>query len=123
MLTEENCCVEVIEAFLQEIKKQYSTANTICIILDNARYQRAYAVQQKARELNIDLIYLPPYSPNLNLIERLWRFFKKKVMKNKHYQSFAEFVNTVQQFFIHFDHHIEKLKTLLSFKFGIIKTI
>ena len=110
-----------MEAFLQEIKAQYPTAKTICIVLDNARYQRAYAVQQKAKELNIELVYLPPYCPNLNLIERLWRFFKKKVMKNKYYESFAVFENTVEQFFINFNDNLEKLKTLLSFKFGIIK--
>lgn len=121
MLTEENCCVEVIEAFLEEIKKQYISAKAICIVLDNARYQRAYAIQQKAKDLNIELVYLPPYCPNLNLIERLWRFFKKKVMKNKYYESFDEFENTVEQFFINFEENIEKLKTLLSFKFGIIK--
>lgn len=123
MLTEENCCTEVIEAFLQEIKAQYPTAKTICIVLDNARYQRAYAVQKKAKELNIELIYLPPYCPNLNLIERLWRFFKKKVMKNKYYESFAEFENTVERFFMYFNDNSEKLKTLLSFKFGIIKAV
>ncbi len=121
MLTEENCCVEVIEAFLEEIKKQYASAKFICIILDNARYQRAYAIQQKAKDLNIELVYLPSYSPNLNLIERLWRFFKKKVMKNKYYESFDEFEKTVEDFFKNFGEHQEKLKTLLSFKFGIIK--
>jgi len=78
MLTEENCYAEVIEAFLEEIKKHYTNATTICIILDNARYQRSYLVQQKAKALDIELLYLPPYSPNLNLIERLWRYFKKK---------------------------------------------
>ena len=65
MLTEENCCVEVIEAFLEEIKNQCSTASCICIILDNAKYQRAYSVQHKAAQLNINLVYLPPYCPNL----------------------------------------------------------
>lgn len=123
MLTEENCCIEVMEAFLQEVKTQYPRAKTICIVLDNARYQRAYAVQQKAKELHIELVYLPPYCPNLNLIERLWRFFKKKVMKNKYYENFAAFENTVELFFVNFNEHIEKLKTLLSFKFGIIKAI
>ena len=121
MLTEENCCTEVMEAFLEEIKGQYPTAKTICIVLDNARYQRAYAVQQKAKELNIELLYLPPYCPNLNLIERLWRFFKKKVMKNKYYETFASFENTVEQFFVNFNDNFEALKTLLSFKFRIIK--
>ncbi len=123
LLTEENCCVEVIEVFLEEIRKQYPLAKTICIVLDNARYQRAYRVQQKAKDLNIELVYLPPYCPNLNLIERLWRFFKKKIMKNKYYESFAEFENAVEQFFINFNDNSDKLKSLLTFKFGIIKAM
>lgn len=121
LLTEENCCVEVIEVFLAEIRKQYPSAKTICVVLDNARYQRAAAVQQKAADLNIELVYLPPYCPHLNLIERLWRFFKKKIMKNKYYESFAEFENAVEQFFINFNDNNGQLKSLLSFKFGIIK--
>jgi len=123
MLIEDNCCEEVIVAFLEEIKKQYSSATTICIILDNARYQRAYSVQLRAKELGISLIYLPPYCPNLNLIERLWRFFKKKVMKNKFYETFAEFEHSVEQFFINFDDYLLQIKSLLTFKFGIIKAI
>ena len=121
ILTEENCCTEVIEAFLEEVKKQYLDANTICIILDNARYQRSYIVQQKAKSLNIDLLYLPAYSPNLNLIERLWRYFKKKVMKNRYYPDFTSFENEVELFFKNFDERISDMKTLLHFKFGIIK--
>lgn len=81
VLTEENCCAEVMEAFLEQIRSQYKDAKNICIVLDNARYQRAYAVQLKAKQLNIDLLYLPPYCPNLNLIERLWKFFKKQLLK------------------------------------------
>lgn len=121
MLTEENCCAEVIEAFLSAIKQQYSNATCICIILDNARYQRSYLVQQKAMSLGIELIYLPPYSPNLNLIERLWRYFKKKIMKNKYYPDYTSFENTVNAFFKTFDERAEDMKSLLNFKFGIIK--
>ena len=121
MLTEENCCAEVIEAFLTEIKNQYVNATFICIILDNARYQRSQVVQQKARELDIELLYLPPYSPNLNLIERLWRYFKKKVMKNKYYPDYTSFENAVNSFFQTFNDRKEDMKSLLNFKFGIIK--
>jgi transposase len=49
----------------------------ITLILDNAKYQKCCIVTVLAQELNIDLLYLPPYSPNLNLIERLWRYVKK----------------------------------------------
>lgn len=121
LLIEDNCCEEVITAFLEEIKKQYCHATAICVVLDNARYQRAYSVQNKAKELNIDLVYLPAYCPNLNLIERLWKFFKKKIMKNKYYETFEQFEKAVDQFFINFDDYTTELKSLLSFKFGIIK--
>ena len=121
LLTEDNCSAEVIEAFLEEIKKQYNKAKTICIILDNARYQRSHLVQTTAKFFNIDLFYLPPYSPNLNLIERLWRYFKKEVMKNKYYADYSTFENAVETFFTQFENRKEALKTLLNFKFGIIK--
>jgi transposase len=121
IMTEQNCCEEVIHAFLIEVREQYKDAQTICIVLDNARYQRAYSVTELAKELNIDLVFLPPYCPNLNLIERVWKFFKKKVMKNKYYQSFSEFDQIVFDFFKCFDIYNEELKTLLNFKFGIIK--
>ena len=49
----------------------------------------------KAKELNIELLYLPPYSPNLNLIERLWRFVKKQVLYSKHYDRFDTFRNSI----------------------------
>ena len=90
-------------------------------MLDNARYQRSYEVREKAKELNIDLLFLPPYCPNLNLIERLWKHFKKVVMKNQYYQSFQEFEDTIYKFFKNFDTQKEILKTTLNFKFGIIK--
>ena len=52
----------------------------ITIVLDNARYQRCKLVMTKAEELGIELLFLPPYAPNLNLIERLWKFVKKDVL-------------------------------------------
>ena len=121
LLTEDNCSAEVIEAFLEEIKKQYNKAKAICIILDNARYQRSNLVQTTARFFNIDLLFLPPYSPNLNLIERLWRYFKKEVMKNKYYADYSTFENAVETFFIQFESKKKAVRTLLNFKFGIIK--
>jgi transposase len=121
LLTEENCSAEVIEAFLEEVKKQYNKAKTISIILDNARYQRSSLVQTTATFFNITLIYLPPYSPNLNLIERLWRYFKKKVMKNKYYADYKTFELAVETFFIHFEERKIEIEKLLNFKFGIIK--
>jgi transposase len=121
LLEEENCNADSIVRLLEAIKKQYYDAQTICLILDNARYQKGIIAQSKAKELGIDLVYLPPYSPNLNLIERLWKFFKKNVMKNKYYEDFKTFKTAIEKFFENFDQYNNQLLTLLNFKFGIIK--
>ncbi len=63
----------------------------ITLVLDNARYQKCKVVQNLAEELGIELLYLPPYSPNLNLIERLWKFVKKKCLYTKYYEDFSQF--------------------------------
>lgn len=55
------------------------------IVLDNARYQHCKLVEAVAKELNITLLFSPSYSPNLNIIERLWKFTKKKILYAKYY--------------------------------------
>jgi len=107
--------------FLGEIRKEYTDqSKTVHVFLDNARYNRAYRVQARAKELDITLHYLPPYSPNLNLIERLWKFFKKKVIKNHYYVTFTEFSDAIINFFHDIAVHDEELKTLLTLNFEII---
>ena len=59
----------------------------IKVVLDNAAYQRCYWVRSFAALLGIELIFLPSYSPNLNLIERYWKFLKKKCLYNQFYKS------------------------------------
>lgn len=119
-ITEENCHKESIKVFLYEVKKEYPKAKEITIFLDNARYQRNYEVQDYAKELGITLEYMPPYSPNLCLIERLWKFFKKKVIHNKYYETFTEFHDFVCAFFQNWDSWKLELQSLLSLKFEII---
>ena len=70
-------------------------AMPITFILDNARYQRCTTVNTLAAQLNLELIYLPPYSLNLNLIERLWKFVKKQCLYSKYYSEFANFKNAI----------------------------
>lgn len=67
----------------------------ITLILDNARYQRCKLVQGLAVKLKIELLFLPPYSPNLNLIERLWKFVKKKCLYSHYYEDFDAFKNGI----------------------------
>ena len=62
-----------------------------------APYQRCQAVRDMAAALHIELLFLPSYSPNLNLIERLWRFTKKTVLNSRHHGSFQEFRQTIDR--------------------------
>jgi len=87
---------DVFCEFLEKIAKAYAdSGRPITLVLDNARYQKCQSVAIKAKELNIELLYLPAYSPNLNLIERLWRFVKKQVLYSKHYDRFDTFRNSI----------------------------
>jgi len=84
--------------FLDKIADAYAgTGRPITLVLDNARYQKCQSVADKAKELGIELLYLPPYSPNLNLIERLWRFVKKQVLYSTHYDNFNAFKNSINE--------------------------
>lgn len=74
---------------LQKISEVYKN-KTVSIILDNARYQKCKVVQELADRLSLSLVYLPPYSPNLNLIERLWKFVKGELRK-QYYDDFTQF--------------------------------
>ena len=67
----------------------------ITLVLDNARYQRCELVQSLARSLRIELLFLPSYSPNLNLIERLWRFVKKECLASRPLPDYEAFTRTI----------------------------
>ena len=78
---------------LRDVSSKYA-GKSVHIILDNARYQKCKVVQSLAEELNIDLVYIPPYSPNLNLIERLWKFVKNE-LRTKYYEDFTLFCHQI----------------------------
>jgi len=67
----------------------------ITIVLDNARYQHCRLIIELAAELKIELLFLPTYSPNLNLIERLWKFVKKECLYSQYYETFASFKKAI----------------------------
>jgi transposase len=69
----------------------------ITLVLDNARYQKCAVVKDLAKQLNIELLYLPSYSPNLNLIERVWKFVKAECLRTKYYAKYEEFHTAIQQ--------------------------
>ena len=90
----------------------------ITLILDNARYQKCFVVQELAKSLDIELLYLPPYSPNLNIIERLWKFVKKECLYSKYYSDFDKFKTSISECLneTHLKHK-KKLDSLLTLRF------
>ena len=66
-------------------------------MLDNARYQRNAVVQALAAQLGITLLFLPSYSPNLNLIERLWKFTKCRALYGRYHPTFRDFQAAIQE--------------------------
>jgi transposase len=96
----------------------------ITVILDNARYQRCAKVQDCARMLGIELLFLPPYSPNFNLIERLWGFVKDTCLYSKYYTTFADFKQSISICLSETNgKHKQQLKTLLTLKFQSFKNV
>ena len=90
----------------------------IVLILDNARYQKCTLVWTMANELKIELLYLPPYSPNLNLIERLWKFVKKKCLYSVYYADFNSFSQAISTCLEHtHDTYKAELDSLLTLNF------
>ena len=79
---------------LRTIAAQAKPEVPVCIILDNARYQKCQLVTDLATKLGINLIYLPSYSPNLNLIERVWKFVKSGI-RNVYYSDFESFKEAI----------------------------
>jgi transposase len=84
----------------QKLLRKYSGTKTIYWIVDNAKYHRAKIFQEWLRgHPRLKLLFLPSYSPNLNLIERLWKFFNEKVRCNKYFEKFSDFVLAAKGFF------------------------
>jgi transposase len=107
-------------ALLKKLEKKHPDAKVIYVIPDNARYYRSQAVGDYLKNSRIRLEFLPPYSPNLNLIERLWRYFRKKVLHNTYYETFEEFKEACLTFFRKLRSHRPALATLLTEKFHIM---
>ena len=110
-------------ALLQNIAAAHQN-QVITVILDNARYQRCAKVQDCARLLDIERLFLPPYSPNFNLIERLWGFVKDICLYSQYSSAFADFKQAIATCLSQTQtKHQPKLKTLLSLNFQTFKKV
>ncbi len=96
----------------------------ITLVLDNARYQRNAAVQALAEELRIRLLFLPSYSPNLNLIERLWKFMKRRALYGRYHATFAEFRAAIEEIIDDIPTtHAAALETLMTLNFQMFEDV
>jgi transposase len=90
----------------------------LIIVLDNAQYQRCRKVLEHAASLGIELLFLPPYSPNLNWIERLWKFVKKHSLYSKYYEKFEPFKQAISDCLaVTSTKYKNELKSLLTLNF------
>jgi transposase len=100
-------------------RKQRS--GTIYALVDNAPYNHSRKLKEFLKKHSrIEVFYLPPYSPNLNPIERLWLFFQKKLLYNAYYPTFPKFQSACREFFANIKQHDAELKTLLTDSFQTV---
>jgi transposase len=96
--------------------------NPITMVLDNARYQRCNAVIEYANLTGIELLFLPSYSPNLNLIERLWKLVKKKSLYCKYYEKFSCFKTAINECLENCEGKYKNdICSLMTLKFQVLK--
>jgi transposase len=103
---------------LKKCLEKYSDKETITIYLDNASYHKSAEVKMFLTEHEkIKLSFLPPYSPNLNLIERLWKFVNEKVINLKFYPEFSEFKEKLLYFYNNIQRYATELENRITFNF------
>jgi transposase len=105
----------------RKLEEKHPEKETIHVVRDNARYYANKEVQEYLKTSRIREMPLPPYSPNLNPIERLWLFMKKNLLYSKYYEHFSDFREAIRKFFGE-DFHLyrEKLKTFITGNFHMI---
>ena len=108
--------------FLKAIRAKNPDEKRITLILDNANYYRAKRVRVLVKKLRIKLLYLPTYSPNLNPIERLLKFMKKKALPNKYQENFEDWKYEMMSFFRGIRKHHSELETLITDNFRVVGT-
>jgi transposase len=106
---------QATQKLFERLLQRYQEKDTIYILADNARYYSSQILKEWLEQNpKIQLLHLPPYSPNLNLIERLWKFMRKKVINLHYYKEFEAFRSAVLNFFEHIGQYKDDLKTLIT---------
>ena len=114
---------ETMCELLRKIAAQ-GLAAPVTLVLDNARYQHNEAVKALAKALSIELLFLPGYSPNLNLIERLWRFIKREALYGRYHANFADFKAAIEEVIVQMPtKHKGRLASLLTLNFQVFDNV
>ena len=101
-------------SILNSVDESRNENERVFVICDNAKYYRSKLVSEwRESHSHTTLLFLPPYSPNLNLIERLWKYFKKVTLYNKYYKTYELFRSAAVNFFGNLSAHSENLATLM----------
>lgn len=120
-LPKENITGEVFVRLLDKLHDKHPTAVKIILYLDNAKYYSKPCVKEwQKKHPEFHLVFLPAYSPNLNLIERLWKFMKGKALKKWH-KTFEAMQEAVANVLDHLQDYSNELKTLMQDDFHILK--
>lgn len=93
---------------------------TVYLICDNARYNRNRMLQNWAQHQRVKFVFLPPYSPNLNIIERLWRFLRKQIINSTYYDTYSKFKSAIVHFLNNIKDYKADLRTLLTLNFRTV---
>lgn len=106
-----------------KIQLEYQYKRTIYLVIDNATYYKNKGVTAylKKPDCRIKLIFLPSYSPNLNFIERLWKYMKKYIIGIKYREKFKEFEEDIHYFFENINQHEEKLRKFIGTELHLVK--
>jgi transposase len=109
----------VIRTF-EKLKIAHADKESIYVFADNAKYYVSTVLKEYlAQNLQIKLIHLPPYSPNLNFIERLWKYLRKEVINSNYYEKFEQFSLAIEQFFDNIQHKADEIAQFIGNKFRL----
>jgi len=107
--------------FLKKLEETYHDKKVIFAYADNAPYYKNQFVTEYLKTSRIELIFLPTYSPNLNLIERLWKLMRKEVINNRYYEKFKEFRMAIMNFFEECKDNREEIKKFIGSRLHLLE--
>lgn len=111
-----------IQRFLKQLRQHHPPNCPLHLILDNAGPHHSQAVCQRAQDLNIQLHFLPPYSPNLNPIKRLWKWLHELASANQYYETFPKFTEAIRKAFQSMQRQKNKLRQKMNDRFQILNS-